>query len=75
MSQQRRAMPRRLTAAEREADARMLALLEQATKRPKAWHKIHDGDAAAAALLAKRGVIEVWPETKMYRIKPAPRGK
>lgn len=23
----------------------------------------------AAELLAERGVIEIWPETKMYRIK------
>lgn len=30
---------------------------------------------AAAELLAKRGVVEFWPETNMYRLKPAPAKK
>jgi hypothetical protein len=36
------------------------------------WHKIGKLEATqkAAALLAKRGVLELWPETNMYRLKP-----
>lgn len=61
-------MPRKkLTAAERSADKRMLQILEWATKHPTAWHKIGD-DTAAVQLLAKRGVVEVWPETGLYRL-------
>lgn len=37
-------------------------------KHPKAWHKIGD-DAAAVELLAKRGAVEVWKETGLYRLK------
>lgn len=39
--------------------------------RADAWHKIGDLEATkkAAELLAKRGVIEVWPETNRYRLK------
>lgn len=60
-----------LTAAERAADARMLALLQTATSRPKAWHKLRDDDAHAAQLLKQRGMLELWPETGMYRLKPS----
>lgn len=56
---------KKLTAAERAVDAQMLSMLEWATKHP-GWHKIHDR-AAAADLLAKRGVVEVWRETGLYR--------
>jgi hypothetical protein len=43
-------------------------------RAPKAWHKIGYLDATkkAVELLAKRGVIEVWPETGLYRLKPKP---
>lgn len=59
---------KKLTATERLLDERMLRMLESATKRPKAWHKIAD-QMKAAELLAKRGVVEVWHETKLYRLK------
>jgi hypothetical protein len=29
-----------------------------------------DATQKAAELLAKRGVIEIWPETQLYRLKP-----
>lgn len=61
---------KKLSAAERAVDAQMLSMLEWATKHPKAWHKIHDR-VAAAELLAKRGVVEVWRETGLYRLTPA----
>lgn len=61
-------MPKKLTAAERSADKRMLAILEWAMKHPKAWHKIGD-DVTAVELLAKRGAVEVWKETGLYRLK------
>jgi|HubBroStandDraft_2_1064218.scaffolds.fasta_scaffold251559_2 hypothetical protein len=37
-----------------------------------AWHKIGNLEATkkAAELLATRGVIEIWPETGLYRLKP-----
>lgn len=62
---------KKLTAAERLIDEQMLAMLELASDRPDKWHKIGNLTATkkAAELLAKRGVIEVWPETGMYRIK------
>jgi hypothetical protein len=65
---------KKLTSAERLVDEQMLALLEWATEYPKreAWHKIGNLEATkkAAELLAKRGVIEIWPETRLYRLKP-----
>lgn len=57
-----------LTAAERLLDEQMLAMLEWASKRPQAWLKIGD-HTQAAELLAKRGVVEVWKETGLYRLK------
>ena len=64
---------KKLTAAERLVDEQMLAMLEWASDRPDKWHRIGNLDATkkAAELLAARGVIEIWPETNMYRIKPA----
>jgi hypothetical protein len=55
----------------------MLAMLEWASDHPEKWHNIGKLEATqrAAELLAKRGVIEVWPETNMYRIKPRRRRK
>ncbi len=42
------------------------------SERPDKWHKIGNLKATkkTAELLAKRGVIEIWPETAMYRIEP-----
>lgn len=64
----------KLTKAERLVNEQMLAMLEWASEYPKpdAWHKIGHLEATkkAAQLLAKRGVIEVWPETGLYRLKP-----
>jgi hypothetical protein len=61
---------KKLTAAERLLDEQLLALLEWATEHP-GWHKIGNIEATkkAAELLAKRGVIEIWPETGLYRLK------
>ena len=63
---------KKLTASERLVDEQMLAMLEWASEHPKAWHDIGKLDATkkAAELLAKRGVIEIWPETGLYRLKP-----
>jgi hypothetical protein len=65
---------KKLTAAERLVQEQMLAMLEWATEYPKpgAWHKIGHLKATkkAAELLAARGVIEIWPETGSYRLKP-----
>lgn len=60
-------MVKRLTPAERLIEA----ILERAAHRPDKWHKIGYLDATkkAAELLAKRGVIEIWRETGLYRIK------
>lgn len=70
-------MAKKLTKAERMVDEQMLAILEWAAEYPKpdAWHKIGDLDATkkAADLLAKRGIIEIWPETGSYRLKGKPR--
>lgn len=67
-------MAKKLTKAERMVDEQMLALLEWASDRPKAWLNIGNLGAtkAAAELLAKRGVIELSPETNQYRLKPRP---
>ncbi len=50
----------------------MLAMLEWASDHPNRWHDIGKLEAtrSAAELLEKRGVIEVWPETQQYRLKP-----
>jgi hypothetical protein len=65
---------RKLSAAERLVDEQMLALPEWATEYPKrdAWHKSGNLDATkkAADLLEKRGLIEIWRETGLYRLKP-----
>jgi hypothetical protein len=62
---------KKLTAAERLVDEQMLAIIEWASEHP-GWHKIGNIDASkrAAELLEKRGVIEIWPETGLYRLKP-----
>lgn len=58
-------------------DEQMLAMLEWASSNPTKWHPIGRLKATikAAELLAKRGVIEIWPETQLYRLKPVQRGK
>lgn len=65
---------KKLTAAERLVQEQMLAILEWATEYPKpgAWHKIGNLKATqkAAEMLAARGVIEIWKETGLYRLKP-----
>jgi len=64
---------KRLSKAERKVDEAMLAMLEWAAERPKDWHEIGKLPEfkSAAELLAKRGVIEIWPQTNLYRLKPA----
>jgi hypothetical protein len=63
---------KKITKAERLVQEQMLAMLEWAADHPKQWHNIGKLEATkkAAELLAKRGVIEVWPETQLYRLKP-----
>jgi hypothetical protein len=63
---------KKLTKAERLVQEQMLAMLEWASDNPTKWHSIGKLEATqkAAELLAKRGVIEIWPETNMYRLKP-----
>jgi hypothetical protein len=62
---------KKLTAAERLVDEQMLALLEWASEHP-GWHRIGNIDASkrAVALLEKRGIVEVWKETGLYRLAP-----
>jgi len=62
-----------LTKAERMVQEQMLAMLEWASDRPDKWHKIGNLEATkkAAELLAQRAVIEIWPETGLYRLKPS----
>jgi hypothetical protein len=61
-----------LTAAECLVDEQMLALLKWASDHPTHWHDIGPLPASrqGADLLAKRGMIEIWPETGLYRLKP-----
>jgi hypothetical protein len=66
-------MPKKsLTKAERLVDEQLLAMLEWASKHPTKWHSIGKVEATikSTELLAKRGVIEIWPETGLYRLKP-----
>lgn len=66
-------MPKpKITKAERLVQEQMIAMLEWASDRPDRWHNIGKLEATkkAAVLLAKRGVIEIWPETNQYRLKP-----
>jgi hypothetical protein len=64
-------LAKKLSKAERLLNEQMLAMLEWASEHPKQWHNIGKLEATqkAAELLAKRGVIEVWPETNLYRLK------
>jgi hypothetical protein len=68
-------MVKRLTKEERLIDEQMLAMLEWASDNPTKWHPIGKLEATrkAAELLQQRGVIEVWKETGLYRLKPPTR--
>jgi hypothetical protein len=63
---------KKLTKEERLVDEQMLAMLEWASEHPTKWHRIGNLEATkkAAELLKARGVIEIWPETNLYRLKP-----
>jgi hypothetical protein len=66
-------LAKKLTAAERLVDEQMLAMLEWGIRQPcEMAHPIGKLEATrkAADLLAKRGVIEIWPQTGLYRLKP-----
>jgi len=53
-----------------EVEAAMLASLEYAIKYPEDWHKIGFDPIHKQAIeeLKTQGVIEIWPETALYRI-------
>ena len=61
-----------ITEEERLVEEQMFAMLEWASDHSTKWLSIGKLDATkkAAALLAKRGVIELWPETNGYGLKP-----
>jgi hypothetical protein len=65
-------MAKKLTKVERLVQEQMLAILEWASDHPTKWHSIGKLEATrkAAELLAMRGVIEIWPQTQLYRLKP-----
>jgi hypothetical protein len=62
----------KLTKAERLVNEQMLAILEWASDHPKHWHDIGPlpSSKQAAALLEKRGVIEIRQPMNQYRLKP-----
>lgn len=66
---------KRHTKAEKQVADDMLALVEWASEPPDEWHPIGRlaSTKKAAELLAERGVIEIWKEKNMYRIKRAVR--
>lgn len=63
---------KKITAAERMVQEQMLAMLEWASDHPTKWHPIGKMEATkrAAELLERRGVIEIWAQTQLYRLKP-----
>ena len=63
-------MIKKITATERLVQEQMLAMLEWASDNPGRWNPIGKIEATrkAAELLAKRGVIEIWKETGLYRL-------
>lgn len=65
-------MVKKLSKTERLVAEQMLAIVEWASDHPKSRHEIGRLPASrqAAELLAKRGVIEFWIETGLYRLKP-----
>lgn len=66
-------MAKKLTRAERLVQEQMLATLKWASDHPTKWHRIGNLEESkkAAELLEKRGVIEIWPETNLFRLKDA----
>jgi hypothetical protein len=66
---------KKLTKAERLVQEQMLAMLEWASDHPTKWHPVGKLEATqkAADLLEKRGVIEIWRETCLYRLAPKPK--
>ena len=62
---------KKLTQAERALDAKMLSILDYATKHPTRWHDIGPEEdwQRAAQLLADRGVIEIRQPMNQYRLK------
>jgi hypothetical protein len=62
---------KRLIEAERLVQEQMLAMPEWASDHPKQWHNIGKLEATkkAAELLAKRGVIEIWPGNESVSLK------
>lgn len=63
---------KKLIKAEKLVNEQMLAMLEWASERPDKWHPTGKLEATkkAAELLEQRGVIEIWKETGLYRLKP-----
>jgi hypothetical protein len=53
-----------------DVEVAMLGILEYAMRRPDAWHKVGFDPIHKQALeeLKRQGVVEVWPETGLYRI-------
>jgi hypothetical protein len=66
------ATKKKITKAERDLQNQMLAMLEYASERPEGWHNIGKlaTDQKATKFLEKRGVIEIWHETGLCRLKP-----
>jgi hypothetical protein len=65
---------KKLTQAERLVQEQMPEVPEWASDHPTGWYSIGKLEATrkAAELLAKCGVIGVWPETNQNRLKPGP---
>jgi hypothetical protein len=56
-----------------DVEEAMLTILEYAMKRPADWRTIGRDPVYKAAVdeLKRKGVVEVWPETGLYRIVKA----
>lgn len=65
-------MKKKLTKAERLVAEQMLAIVEWASDHSKQWHDLGKEAATlqAAALLEKRGVIEIATHSNQYSLKP-----
>lgn len=63
---------KKLSKSERGLDAKMLAIIEHATKHPRRWHDIgpESGWQRSAELLAQRGAIEIRQPQNQYRFVP-----
>jgi hypothetical protein len=62
---------KKLTKEEKLVAEQMLAIVEWASDNPTKWQPIGKLEATrkAAELLAARGVIEIWKETGLFRLK------